>query len=287
VTEPLATRQTATPPAGAARRAVGDMSIERRLPLLMTAVVAGVVVASLLMTYRTLATAARANATRRLQEVAAMLATTVEQSSRQRAAVIGRVVRDDAVTGALRRANASGGAPSPSVAGDTALVAALRRIAQPSDSGLPTAFWSADRRPLAMVGALPAMVPTLRPELDSVPPPALVRSFTDSLRIGAPFTAGGRLYYHVVAPIDGGGERLGYLVALRRIGYSARLVAQLRALTGEDVSLYVQHRAAPLWASSSGQPSGGPEATRDSQLVTRPGQGRLLSASAAAAGTPW
>jgi len=66
------------------------LSIERRLPLLMTAVLVAVLATSLVLTYRTLATTARATAAVRLLRVARLLATSSEQSMRARVATLAR-----------------------------------------------------------------------------------------------------------------------------------------------------------------------------------------------------
>src|SRR5205823_2458311 len=117
------------------------LSIERRLPLLMTAVLIVVLATSLVLTYRTLATTARSTASERLRQVARLLATSSEQGNRQRVTILVRASRDSTIRRVLRVARDTTTPLSP--ADLDAVQAILHHVELPSDSGLPTTLWTA------------------------------------------------------------------------------------------------------------------------------------------------
>ncbi|AHG91310.1 ATP-binding region ATPase domain protein [Gemmatirosa kalamazoonensis] len=254
------------------------LSIERRLPLLMTAVLAAVLATSLVLTYRTLASTARATTAARLQQVARLLTSMSEQTQRQRAATLSRAARDSTLVGVLRRAAA--GASLSAAAIDSAR-AVLTRLELPNDSGLPATLVTADGRPVAKLGL--AVEPPPVPELT---PASLPNARGDSVHTGPPFQAGGRVYYHVVVPVHDGPQRLGYIVLLRRLSNNPSVVRQLHDLIGEDAALYIHQRENPLWTTVAGLPTTSPTPLGDG-LVMRAGEGRSLSATAELRGTPW
>ncbi|MBV9880231.1 MAG: HAMP domain-containing protein, partial [Gemmatirosa sp.] len=262
-----------------ARRA---LSLERKLPLLMTALLAVILATSLALTYRTLARTARTTAEARLTQVVRMLATMSETSLRVRIATLQRVAADSAVRRALRDARGTTPLAAATVAAATGVLA---RVPLPTDSGLPVTLWTADGRRVATVGEPLDVVPMS--EMRTLPPPAEVRQLTDSVRTGPMFVSNGRVYYQVVAPVDAGGERLGYVVALRRVNANPRIVAQLHDVTGEDAAIYATHRGGTQWVSmQTGRPADAPHVDGAGR-VSRPGLGTLITQREGLTASPW
>src|SRR5918992_308487 len=134
------------------------LSLERKLPLLMTAVLVGVLALSLFLTYSTLTRSAEGAARDRLTRASRQVAGTVQAAVQDRLARLRAVARDSAVRRALH----------VSVV-DTARVArALEQMRAGADSvaGLPVELWDANGRRLAFVGS---DVAGGRPPLDDAP----------------------------------------------------------------------------------------------------------------------
>jgi signal transduction histidine kinase len=255
-------------------------SIERRLPLLMSAVLVVVLATSLVLTYRTLAVTARSTAAERLRQVARLLATSAEQNTRGRTASLVRTARDSTLVRILRDASTATAPVAPALLDTARLI--LRRVEQPSDSGLPTMLVTADGRQIADIGA--ASVPVERSELSPASMPAV--GGRDSVETTAPFEAGGRVYYYMYVPVREHDATLGHVLLLRRVANNPMIAAQLRDLTGEQASLFLHQPGSPLWASSAGVPSRPPERL-DSGLVSRGAGGPRLTVTTRIRGTPW
>src|SRR5918999_1531205 len=103
------------------------LSLERKLPLLMTAVLVAVLALSLFLTYSTLTRSAESTARDRLISAARQVAGTVQAATQQRLTQLREVAGDSAVVRALRGA-AAGAADTVGV------VRALARVRSRSDS---------------------------------------------------------------------------------------------------------------------------------------------------------
>ena len=287
-------------------RSLRSLSLEHKLPLLMTGVLAVVVGASLVLTYRTLAESAHDAAETRLSRAARQLATSIENSVNQRAALQRRVASDSSVHRALRsvQRDADNRQIAPTATSDSetstlaAARAALSRLTASNDSTLRVQLWSEDGRAVvrlgrdSMSGAYPAEVPEVPPSwnADST---VVVRA--DSVRVGGFYAAGGRVYFGISTPVTAGARRVGYIGEQHLVAASANAERGLRALIGEDVSAYYRNRAGDLWSTLSGRPIAAVE-RRESGVDTaaspvfsgyRPGVGDVLATEAAIGGTPW
>ena len=78
-----------------------SLSLEHKLPLLMTAVLLVVLAASLVLTYRTLSKSSAAAARKRLTEAVEQVAGSAEVSMRRRARVLGDAARESSLRAAL------------------------------------------------------------------------------------------------------------------------------------------------------------------------------------------
>ncbi|MEW5928124.1 MAG: hypothetical protein AB1941_11615, partial [Gemmatimonadota bacterium] len=123
------------------------LSLERRLPLLMTALLLATMAAGLASAYVEVKRTALDTALERLEAVSGQLATTVATSIGLRVAALDEVGRDPAVLDFLA---AHSGASRP------AAEAALARLRVPQQQALATELWSPARAPLLRLGAAAA-----------------------------------------------------------------------------------------------------------------------------------
>ncbi len=268
-------------------------SLERRLPLVMSGVLAGVLVAVLAVTYLTLARSAIDRAEDRMARATRQLASVAEVGLRQARIRYQGVASDGAVRRALREADA-GPLRAPT---DSLVRAALARASTPTDSGMPVELWTADGRRVAFVGddlgtgadvaprepvlAESQRFPVLRPGLTTVGP-------RDSLALGTLYAEGGRVHFWIVAPVIERGTHVGYLAHQRRIAAGPQAERTLRELSGDSVVGYYRTRDGRFWSTLAGVPTTATEvdSSRARVVRTRRGVGEVLSAEAEIAGTP-
>ena len=214
------------------------MSLERRLPLLITALLLLVLGANVILTSHELRRSALIAATAAVQRLEREIVNGGENSPRRALGL--QVAADSAVHRAL-----SGRAPD-----SAALRAALGRLVAASDSGLPIHLWSAGSERPGPVGLNVAQeIP-----LDVLPPR------DDSTRTGPIYLSGNRVLFWTVIPVIEQGRRLGWIVQQRRIASPTSATRTLRGLTGREVTVYVHNRPGfdPLWSTLTGTPVAAP-----------------------------
>jgi len=221
------------------------MPLELKLPLLMSAIIAGVLAVALIATYTTLRRTALDRARDRADRATRQIATVAASGMVTQHARYLAVANDSSIRRALRgeRINAQ---------------PALARLSFPTDSGMPVELWSADGRRVAFVGndVRAAMnVQAGRPEL----PDRISRTLdtavgqrADSLRIGPLYGDGERIHFWLVMPVRDRGRLLGFITHQRRIAQSAQTVQTLRELAGDSVSLYYRNVDGSFWATAGG-----------------------------------
>ena len=258
------------------------LSLERELPLLITALLLAIIAVALALTYREVRSSAMHGAAAALQRATRELAAAVDVRAAARLQQQREVAADPAVRRAL------GGEPI-----DThAVHMAIDRLAMPGDSGLLNELWSTAGRRLIGWGAETLPEGSSRPAavLPTAPPP------DDSVRYGPFYRAGSRVYFWVVIPVlDSArpGRPLGWILRQRRVAGTPELERQIRGLIGSDVSVYFRNDTGTFWASLVGTPA--PPATPRSgegdvtifERPTRTGAMRVLAAAAPVQGTPW
>ena len=254
----------------------------------MTTVLVVVLGVSLVLTYRTLADAARDTAAVRLSRAARSLASTFETSVSQHASLMRRVAADSAIHRVLRATTVT-----PNDAAEAR--ATLARLRVPTDSAVPIELWTDDGRRLIRLNEDPAQRPGVG-ELADLSPSAkalgtgIVRP--DSVRIGAFYEAGGRVHFGISTPVYDGPRRLGYIAELRRVMMQPSGEQTLKELMGEDVAGRYRNLSGTFWSTLAGAPiaplSLGDSAGRDSVVeASRPGVGALYATESAIRGTPW
>ena len=279
-------------------------SLERKLPLLMTGVLTIALVISLALTYSTLTEAARDAASVRLARAARQLAASIESSIAQRAMLQRRVAVDSAVRRALRSAQGTGiveadraalGVEPDSTRGMAAARAALAQLAPPTDSTTTIELWTADGRPLVRLGR-DSLAPLGTRELPRLSPTAAATGTgvtrPDSVRVGAFYESGGRVFFGISTPIDDGAERLGTLAELHLVAASPSAEQGLRALIGEAVTARYRNENGLFWSTLGGvraTPLQRLDSASTDTVFRATGEGgtALLATEAAIGGTPW
>jgi HAMP domain-containing protein len=240
-------------------------SLERRLPLLMSGVLAVGLAAFVVATYAVLRARAADIVAPRLRNAALEVARTTEAAMAERLEAVGRAARDPALAAAL-----AGGAPADARA-------ALAALLTGRDT-LPAELWNARGGLVLWTG---------RPLADGVrpPPPADGRAAVTPLA-----AVGGRARFWVLAPVHAGDTVAGWVALARRVGSRPGTEESLRRLTNEEVSLYTRNADGSAWAGTSGRVVAAHAASVGDDghaWAERPGVGRVLVGEAAVAGTPW
>ena len=286
------------PPPAAPRDAPGAVprdrrSLEHKLPLLMTTLLAVMLASALGLTYATLRATARDTAEARLERAATQLRSLAEGSSRRLESQLAAAAENGALRRALLPAGA-GRAPDGAVVPPEAR-RALERLLGPSDSGVTAELWSAAGRRVAFAGediraprteaagAEGAPQPSFEGVLDSLPA-------ADTARLGALYLVDGLVHFWVVAPVHDGGRRLGVLARQYRIDNEANADETIRALTGSEVTTYYRNADGSVWTTIGGRPSAPPDARDPSGasvvVAHRAEIGELLTIEEPIAGTP-
>ena len=180
----------------------GAVSLEWKLPLLMTALLAAGLAAMLAFTYVTLRSRAETIVRGRLTSAVAQVAGGASASMAQRARAMHAVAADSALARVLRAHRA--GEPA-SDAELRAARAALDGLVLERDTD-PVELWDAERRVVAFTGEAPIAGPRVAPA-DA----AWAAGPADSVRIGPMQPAGERVRFWLLAPVLAGGERLGFV----------------------------------------------------------------------------
>ncbi|GLC28580.1 sensor histidine kinase [Roseisolibacter agri] len=257
-------------------------SLERRLPLLITGVLAAGLAVLLGATYETLTHREIESMRERLRNGAREIASNTGTAMVLRGAEVREVARQPALAALL--------AEGPTPAREAAAHEALAELLTPRDSLLPVELWDARGRLVTFVGrALP-------PRVERPLPPA-PRS-TDERPGRAPDAPtlsplareGDVAVYWTSMPVrDVDGRVIGH-VAQPRYSGGAAAARTLRGLTGDEVMVVVANEdgtAAAFAGGGEAAPLAARDSTADGVWAERPGVGRVMVSAAQVPGTPW
>jgi signal transduction histidine kinase len=216
------------------RPATRGLSLERRLPLLITGLLAAILAAGLLFAHQEVRNTATSAARERLRLATQQLATLVGSSVPARMQVMRPVAADPALAALL-------GDPQDQAARQAAS-AVLRRLVRPDEPTLPIQLWDRTRRPVVQLGAYPD---------PRDPPPRIVnRTLPDATGIGPFFRHAGRSFFWLASPVVRGADTIGWVAEMRRVGGPG--AAPIEALIGGGVDLYFAGRHDQTWVAVDG-----------------------------------
>ena len=227
---------------------VRGISLERKLPLLMTAVLMAILGGGVLLAYREVRRAAEVVATDRLQRFADGLAAAAFSSVPRIAEQLQGVARDPAVARVIRAAT-----PLPEDV--EAVNSLLAELPGPADSGMVSEIRTADGRVVARAGEARGT--------ESRPPTGAVVTGPDSLSTGAFYESNGRVYYWSTRPIMRDGNRIGTVAQQRRLNSQPTAERDIRTLAGADVRVLFRNRDGNFWTTLSGRPIAEPTDLRE------------------------
>jgi signal transduction histidine kinase len=274
-------------PGSSVRRRVGWGSVERQLPLLMSGVVAAILAITLVMVHATLTESAQDVAAHRLDAAGRQLSTVYANAltgARNRA--LG-VADDSAIVNALvaaARSDELSRFETPD--NSTPAEGRLRSLLTRADSTLTAELWTADGRRVAWVGRDVRAGVTVRPQGTDVTSASLPHDgleglpSSDSGEVGRLYLDDGRVHLWVVAPVDDGTRRLGYVTRQYRLATGDQVQQFIRGLTDAEIGIYLRNASGDVWSTISGATSTAPtlvDSASEGVIVTRPRQGELLS----------
>ncbi|HET9003294.1 MAG TPA: ATP-binding protein [Gemmatimonadaceae bacterium] len=259
-------------------------SLERKLPLLITTLLAAVLAGSLVLTYATLSDSARRVTWDRLGRSADQLGTLIKESMTRQGAIVTSAARDSTIRRALatpRRATAA------------AASARLGRMLTATDTNVSIELWTNDGRRVAFTGrGTPAGGAQREDAIDigALANNRRIPGSPDSVRVGAFYVDEGHPHFWIVAPVTEGGRRIGYIAREYRVAGGKAADATIEALAGRGVGAYYRNNDGSLWTTLGGEIASAParrDSTDEGIVVTRPGAGRLLSAEQRNTGAPF
>ena len=253
----------ASPEPSLHRLPTSGWSLEQKLPVLISALLASVVGAFGAAAYHEMRAVSVERATERLESVARQLAAMSSSNSVPRLALLRTLAADSAVVHAVSGATDEPGARA-------AVVSRLSAARQPGDSNvIGWELWASDGTLRMRAGA----APTRADSLALLPTRAAVIR-TDSLQRSAFYHVRNRVAVWTAVPVSVGGRTVGLLAERRRLAASPRTEQMIRQLTGEDVTLLFTSRGSSEWATIGGAPVAAPFTL---PTTPRPGVGRAVT----------
>ena len=260
---------------------VRGLSLERKLPLLMTAVLLVVLVAGVLVLDREVGRAAEVVAANKVKETTDQIAGLIDQNPATFAATMRPATRARAIRRVLR-------SPAPTrreLATARIILLGLANRANPGDSGLISELWGADGRVIVRTGDSTSHVDR--------PAGAAVSTGRDSVSIGSFYVSRGRVYYWTTIPILEDGRRLGILAQRRRLNSRPDTERTISSLSGQAQIILLRNDDGSVWTTLGGRaiaPPQTPDSTHGFPTYYHPEviEGdRVVMYEADVASTPW
>ena len=257
------------------------MSLEKKLPLMMSAVLLIILAVGVTLAYREVSSAAENLAQQRVKQVAAQLSDFIAAGPPRIARVLGPVATNPAVVTVLR-------GQTPSRAALAEANAALAKVLTPGDSGAGTAV--VDTRGRVVISSRTSDMG-----------PKWIEGVTEDLAIPAakgittsPFyLSNGRTYYSTILPVLADGVRIGTVAQHRRLNASAQTEKDIAGLTGQEVGILLHNADGSHWVTLGGKlvpaPTR-PETVRGMRTYIHEAarfKDRVLLAEAPVKGMPW
>ena len=228
-------------------RVNSQLSLQIKLPLLVSGVLALLLAVTIAATYATLRSYAVQRVQDRLVRASKQIASLAALGLSAQQVRYTSIVGDSALRRSLRN-----GEMTP------AAMAALQRTPLPADTGLAVELWTADGRRLAFLGpdTRANLTATDRPELAEPVGSGMSRRRprSDSLIVTPLRHEGQRTVLWNILPVRENGRVIGYLAHQRRITANSQTERTLRELSGDTVSLHWRTADGATWSNGLGQP---------------------------------
>jgi signal transduction histidine kinase len=257
------------------------MSLEKKLPLMMSAVLLIILAVGVTLAYREVSSAAEDLAQQRVRQVSTQLSDLVAAGQPRNARILGAVASDPSVVAVLR-----GTSPAPKSLVEAN--AALARTLTPGDSGLGTAVIDAKGRIV-----LSSRTSDMGPKWVEGVVEDLATPLSKGVVTSPFYLSNGRTYYSTTLPVLGDGVRLGSVTQHRRLNASAQTEKGIAGLTGQDVGILLHNADGSQWVTLGGKPVPAPvreETIHGMHTYVHDAarfKDRVLLAEAPVKGMPW
>jgi signal transduction histidine kinase len=260
----------------------GALSLEWKLPLLMTGGIAAGLAVLLICTYTVLRDRADTMVRDRLKHAVGQIAVEVQGALADRAAQMQPAVRDAAVRRLLGDVRRGGATKADVEAAD----AALRRLLPSADSLHPAELWDASGGRVLLLGGdiADSLHPSPRVRLRGV-----AGDSRDAVQFSEAIRLGDHALFWAVAPVTFGGTVAGYVAQARVISGQRAALTRMREFLRDEVTLYSRNSNGSLWVAAPGTPASAPdrrELTQRGAFDYRDGR-REFVAEAPVKRTPW
>jgi signal transduction histidine kinase len=291
------------------------MPLERKLPLLVIAVLIATLATAVALAYREVRQSAELAASARIRTASRQLASLSAAALSAHAKLMHDAARSPAIRTALVKALAKAptqatatlpelaptSAPDATPASPAAAV--LHRLVLPSDSTLAIELWSADGQLIDSIGGPPesGTPGSDRPQSFTIPgrrAPQTMMPSGDSANF-LPFFEGrdGRVYYWMTVAVLDHGTRVGWIAQQARIRSRPGADRQITGLIGDHTAAYFRNQTGRFWSTVGGipvpQPIGAPSLasaatdTVGALSYHRAQHGPVLATALPIDGTPW
>ena len=225
--------QIAVAPRSPSPMSLRNLSLRRKLPLLVSGLTAAALLAAFTLAYLEVRNATVVAAEARLSSIVAELGTLTVAAQTARDQLGRRVAESSEVSAALRGQRVD----------TAALVALLDTLRGPNDTGLPVSIVRADGTTVFATGAFDAAV-----DPDPSPPRTDVRAVGPYRRVE------GRTVYWETIPIPGsaGGRPEGWIAQRRGVASAPAAGAAIEALLGGDTRVLVGSEGDSVWIDLGG-----------------------------------
>jgi HAMP domain-containing protein len=257
------------------------MSLEKKLPLMMSAVLLMILAVGVSLAYREVSSAAEDLAQQRVKQVSTQLSDLIAAGPARITRVLSPVASNRAVIASLRERTITS-----ATLGE--VNAALARVMTPGDSGVGTAIIDTKGRVVASSRSSDMGPKWTEGVVEDLSTPAASGITTSPL-----YLSNGRIYYSTILPIIAEGVRIGTVTQHRRLNASAQTEKDIAGLTGQDVGILLHNADGSNWVTLGGKlvsPPGQSQTIRGMRTYTHRDarfKDRVLLGEAPVRGMPW
>jgi Signal transduction histidine kinase len=256
------------------------MSLEKKLPLMMSAVLLLILVVGVTLAYRQVRNAAEQFAEQRISEVTKELSTLVSGSQPRTAKLLATAAADPSVLAVLDNPQAPGAI--------TKAADALTRAILPGDSGVAISLTAPNGRLIAE---------SKSSDMNSTPTQVDAEDRSSEVVNGVTtspfFVTSGRVFFKIAVPVMQSGAQVGTVTQLHRLNANVATERDIVGLTGQNVGILFRNSDGSLWVTLSGRPvpaPANPQTVRGMRIfessIRHPNE-RVLLSEQEVKGTPW